>query len=86
MGLENEIGSLEVGKRADLVAWTGKPFDATSRIVTVLVDGNIIMENRHLLTGNVEALISDANSAVKGLLNRREPFVPEEVSTDDIEV
>lgn len=46
IGLGDEIGSIEVGKRADLVLWSGPPLAATSRIVSVLVDGNVVVDRR----------------------------------------
>ena len=37
--VDNELGSIEVGKRADLVAFDGHPFDFRSRVKWVVVDG-----------------------------------------------
>ena len=40
VGVDNRVGSLEVGKDGDLVLWSGPtPFEPTSRIIGVLVDG-----------------------------------------------
>ncbi len=39
LGLEDRIGTLEVGKDADLVLWSGAPFELTSRVIGVWVDG-----------------------------------------------
>jgi len=38
-GVDGEIGSLTVGKRADVVIWNGDPFAATSRAELVFVAG-----------------------------------------------
>ena len=46
LGLDDQIGTLEPGKRADVVIWNGPPFAATSRIVTVLIDGETIVDRR----------------------------------------
>jgi imidazolonepropionase-like amidohydrolase len=46
LGLEAELGTLESGKRADLVAWSGPPFAATSEIIMVLIDGQIAYDRR----------------------------------------
>lgn len=39
--LEDRLGSLEVGKDADIVIWSGDPFDPRHTAVTVLVDGEV---------------------------------------------
>ena len=38
-GVDARVGSLEVGKDADLVLWSGDPLDLTSRVEAVFVDG-----------------------------------------------
>jgi len=45
-GVDQRVGSLEVGKDADLVLWNGQPFEATSRVVGVLIDGRLILDPR----------------------------------------
>lgn len=39
MGVADRVGTIEVGKDADLVLWNGTPFEATSRVIAVIVDG-----------------------------------------------
>lgn len=39
MGVDDRVGSLEVGKDADLVMWSGDPLDFASRPLRVWVDG-----------------------------------------------
>jgi imidazolonepropionase-like amidohydrolase len=41
LGLEQELGSLAVGKLADVVVTDGDLLEATSRISTVLIDGRV---------------------------------------------
>jgi imidazolonepropionase-like amidohydrolase len=43
-GLEKRIGSIEVGKDADLVVFSGDPFDIQSRTLKVMIDGKIVFE------------------------------------------
>ena len=77
MGKEDEIGSLEEGKSADIVIVNlntlhnvpnyGRNVIAqlvysvrNSDVLTTIVDGNILMENRKLLTINIEEVFSEA--------------------------
>jgi len=39
LGLQDRIGTVEVGKDADLVLWSGAPFELTSRVQAVWVSG-----------------------------------------------
>lgn len=43
-GVDSRVGSLEVGKDADLVLWSGKPFAATSRVVGVVINGELVTQ------------------------------------------
>lgn len=82
---ENEIGSIEVGKKADLVIVDQrKPhlcpmYDETSHLVyaakgsdvdTVVVNGKIIMEDGKLTALNVEKVMDIAEKAKADLLER----------------
>jgi imidazolonepropionase-like amidohydrolase len=46
IGLDEELGTVSVGKRADLVLWSGQPFAATSRPLVVLIDGEVVLDQR----------------------------------------
>jgi imidazolonepropionase-like amidohydrolase len=46
IGIDGEVGSLEAGKRADLVVWSGPPFAATSAVRRVYVDGRLAFERK----------------------------------------
>ena len=40
-GIDDRVGSLEVGKDADVVLWSGDPLDPRQRALLVLIDGQI---------------------------------------------
>jgi imidazolonepropionase-like amidohydrolase len=42
LGIQEEVGSLEVGKTANVVIWTGSPLQGRSRVETVIVKGKLI--------------------------------------------
>ena len=81
--LEDQIGSIEIGKKADVIMVDlDKPHfyprhdDLSSLIYsaqgsdvdTVIVDGNILMEKKELLTLNLEKVIKDAEICAKELV------------------
>jgi len=85
LGLENEVGSLEVGKKADIVLIDfSKPHlkplhDIHASIVysahgsdvdTVIVDGRILMQNRQIKTLNEQAVIDKAEKTAFRLASR----------------
>jgi imidazolonepropionase-like amidohydrolase len=47
LGLEHRLGSIEVGKDADIVFFNGHPFDAFSRCELALIDGEVFFERRY---------------------------------------
>jgi len=42
LGLEKRIGSIEKGKDADLVMYTGDPFEYTTMVCGVMIDGVMV--------------------------------------------
>jgi imidazolonepropionase-like amidohydrolase len=44
MGMEDRIGSIKVGKDADIVIWDKNPIDATSRALYTIIDGKIVYD------------------------------------------
>ncbi|UCG03978.1 MAG: amidohydrolase [Candidatus Heimdallarchaeota archaeon] len=83
LGLENEIGSLEVGKKADIIMLDFKkphltPFhNCPSHIVysafgsdvdTVIIDGNVVMKNGQIITLDESKVLTLAQEAFEELL------------------
>ena len=51
LGVDNLIGSLEKGKDADIVIWSGDPFSYTSRVEAVLICGqHVFLRSKHCET------------------------------------
>jgi imidazolonepropionase-like amidohydrolase len=46
LGIDQEVGTLQRGKRADIVVWSGAPFDAASSPVVVLAGGRVVLDRR----------------------------------------
>lgn len=44
LGIDSRVGSLEEGKDADIVLYTGHPLDFRSRIHTVMIDGKVVFK------------------------------------------
>jgi 5-methylthioadenosine/S-adenosylhomocysteine deaminase len=83
LGLETEIGSLEEGKKADLTIIDVKALHMTPRadlvstvvyaataadVRTVVVDGNLLLDDGHLTTLDEPSIIQDANEQGRALM------------------
>ncbi len=44
LGIEKRVGSLEAGKDADLALFDGDPFEYTTRVRTVIINGQVVSE------------------------------------------
>lgn len=42
LGVAEDMGSIQVGARADLVLWTAHPLDATARVTAVMIGGETV--------------------------------------------
>ena len=87
LGIENEIGTLEVGKRADLLLCDCTEIDqapahdplfvAANMIVgrdvrTAVIDGKVVMKEREILTVDVEAIRAKLKERAPGIMERFE--------------
>lgn len=46
MGVSDRVGSVEAGKDGDLVVLSGDPFASTTRLKKVLIEGNVVYEEK----------------------------------------
>ena len=46
LGLSEELGSLEEGKRGDLVLWDGDPFSYTTSVVATIIEGVVVYRKK----------------------------------------
>ena len=44
LGIDDKVGTLEVGKNADVVLWSGNPFSVYTRTEKVWVDGAMLFD------------------------------------------
>lgn len=80
LGLDDRIGSIEVGKDADLAVFSGHPLNAFSRCELTMIDGEIYFERSNV----VSAMLPDAAAATAspGTL----ALAPAEVRTRTIDI
>jgi imidazolonepropionase-like amidohydrolase len=45
LGIDKRVGSIETGKDADLVLYDGDPFEYTTHVCKVIIDGQIATDN-----------------------------------------
>jgi imidazolonepropionase-like amidohydrolase len=47
LGIDDQVGTLQAGKRADVVVWSEDPFSAYARAEQVYVDGRLVFDRAH---------------------------------------
>jgi imidazolonepropionase-like amidohydrolase len=56
LGIQDRVGSIDVGKDADVVLWSGHPFSVYSRVETTFIDGEIFFDRSQDLARRAEIL------------------------------
>jgi adenine deaminase len=56
LGIQQRVGSLEVGKDADLAIWNGHPLSVYARVDTTFVDGEVFFDRQQDLAQRPELL------------------------------
>jgi len=46
LGIQNRVGSIEVGKDADLAIWNAHPFSVYARVDTTMIDGEVFFDRQ----------------------------------------
>ncbi|MCD6514594.1 MAG: amidohydrolase [Candidatus Odinarchaeota archaeon] len=90
--MENEIGSLEVGKKADIVILNFKHHSTTPNVYppativysassenveTVIIDGRIIMENRKIQTFDENKVLENADKSIEQIISKAQNILEE---------
>lgn len=70
LGIHERVGSIEVGKDADLAIWNGHPLSVYSRVDTTFVDGEIFFDRQQDLARRADFL------KVRAQLEQAEPNRP----------
>jgi imidazolonepropionase-like amidohydrolase len=47
LGIDRRVGSLEPGKDGDVALYDGDPFEYTTRVTGVVIDGQVVSEDAH---------------------------------------
>ena len=61
IGIGDRVGSLEAGKDADLVLWTGDPLDPRSHVLVTICNGRVALDQDGA-TGKIYASASTGKS------------------------
>ena len=67
LGIDDQVGTLEPGKRADVVVWSESPFSVYARAELVYIDGQKVFDRAH-----VGAPWSDFELGVRGMPAKQE--------------
>jgi imidazolonepropionase-like amidohydrolase len=69
LGIQERVGSIDVGKDADLVIWTGHPFSVYSRVERTFIDGDIFFDREQDIARRAE-LQREREELLKAEVNR----------------
>ena len=78
--LDHRLGSIDVGKDADLAIWTGHPFSTYSRVESTFVDGEMLFDRqrdlqlrKEMAKEKADRLKKEADAEAKKKKDARKP-------------
>ena len=54
LGIQDRVGSIDVGKDADLSIWNGNPLSVYSRVETTFIDGEVFFDREQDLANRAK--------------------------------
>jgi imidazolonepropionase-like amidohydrolase len=69
LGIQDRVGSIDVGKDADLAIWTAHPFSVYARVETTFIDGDIFFDRQQDLARR-PALEREREELMRAEVNR----------------
>jgi imidazolonepropionase-like amidohydrolase len=69
LGIDDRVGSIEVGKDADLVIWENYPLSAYAKTLTTIVDGRIVFDIER--DGERQEMIATEKEALESVVGGR---------------
>jgi imidazolonepropionase-like amidohydrolase len=76
LGIDDRVGSIELGKDADIVLFNGHPFDAFARCELALIDGEVFFHRRE----------ADGKFGIRPGANLAMPIAPEPARTRIVDI
>jgi imidazolonepropionase-like amidohydrolase len=82
LGVESHVGTIEKGKDADLVVWSGDPLSTATRADQTYIDGLLYFDRAHDVAARAaqdderKSLVADARKAKEGEPQSGEPWAP----------
>lgn len=46
LNIDDRVGSIEIGKDADMVIWNAHPFDADAKVLCTIIDGQVVYKDK----------------------------------------
>lgn len=77
LGVEDQVGTIEVGKLADLVVWDGDPLSVYAHAERVLIEGETVYTRGHLTPHSDFETGLSSTTAADSSVSKAEPSTPD---------